>query len=187
MTRLCAVLLVASACGAPAKPTAAPPPPASPPPAPPTKASTDDAIVNEPSPEEAAKYGGLTSQADISSGFDDHPSPPPKHILPQVGLESPEIRGNLEKAVLRRYMTEKIQHIARCYEQELAGNPALNGTVTVDFMITASDGVATATATGMAKVDACIAAEVKKIQFMRPHDGATVQVIWPIKLSSRAY
>jgi hypothetical protein len=181
-----AVLLVA-ACGA-AKPVPASPPPpvAAPTPAPAAAEIVDARPATAPEEEPRGEHASLVGRADISSGFDDRPAPPRRRVG-NVWLEQPEIRGDLEKAVLRKYISEKLSAFVACYEHELSIKSELRGTVTVDFLITASGSVATATATGMTKVDACIAAEVKKIQFMRPHDGASVQVVWPIKLSSRAY
>jgi len=100
--------------------------------------------------------------------------------VPTVSIGQPEVRGDLDKAIIRRYIKRNIQKIQYCYERELLANPALEGIVAARFVIAASGSVATAQASGVSEnVASCIARVIKDIDFPRPPNNAVVQVSYP--------
>jgi TonB family protein len=95
--------------------------------------------------------------------------PPPVRYLTHGKIE---IKGDYKDPVLRRYMRRKWALLTDCYTKELATNPKLAGTVTVKFKIDEQGKVASATASGLPKVDACAAEVVRATEFPKPVAGA---------------
>jgi len=88
--------------------------------------------------------------------------------------------GDLDKAIIRRFVKANLTPIRACYEKQLAGNPTLAGTVQVSFYITPKGSVASATASGVdAAVASCVAGVIRTIRFPRPKGGGGVQVNYP--------
>jgi outer membrane biosynthesis protein TonB len=98
---------------------------------------------------------------------------------PQTRVGQPLSQGNLDKAIIRRYIKRVIGKISECYEKELLAQPALEGTVNVAFEITPEGKVAKSSGSGLAKVDACVAAVIQGIEFPKPQGGGTVLVNYP--------
>ena len=98
---------------------------------------------------------------------------------PTVSVGQPNAQGDLDKAIIRRYMKRNLQKIQYCYEKELVAKPSLAGTVTVRFTINADGRVSRSSASGLPVVDACVAAVVGAIEFPRPKGGGVVSVSYP--------
>jgi len=100
--------------------------------------------------------------------------------VPTVSIGQPNAQGDLDKAIIRRYIKRNIQKITYCYEKQLLVNPKLAGTVATQFFIAPSGQVASATATGVdPDVATCLAEVIKRIEFPRPKSGGGVQVNYP--------
>jgi hypothetical protein len=100
--------------------------------------------------------------------------------VPTVSIGQPNSQGDLDKAIIRRYIKRDIQKIQYCYEKALLAKPGLAGTVQTQFFIQPSGSVASATASGVdAQVASCIAEVIKAIQFPQPKGGGGVQVNYP--------
>jgi hypothetical protein len=100
--------------------------------------------------------------------------------VPTVSLGQPSAQGDLDKAIIRRYIKRNVQKIQYCYERELLANPALEGTVLTQFVISASGSVSMAQGTGVSPAVAqCVAAVIKDIEFPRPKSNGIVQVNFP--------
>jgi hypothetical protein len=100
--------------------------------------------------------------------------------VPSVAVGQPATLGDLDPAIIRRYIKRNIQRIQYCYERELLHSPALTGTVSTQFVIGPTGQVAGATATGVdPAVSSCVAGVIRGIEFPRPVSG-TVQVRYPI-------
>ena len=100
--------------------------------------------------------------------------------VPTVGIGQPGATGDLDKAIIRRYIKRNIQKIQYCYEKQLITKPRLQGTVTIEFTI-AVDGKVTSSkaASGIdTDVDTCVAAVIKAIEFPKPKSGV-VNVKYP--------
>ncbi|MBL9020445.1 MAG: AgmX/PglI C-terminal domain-containing protein [Myxococcales bacterium] len=100
--------------------------------------------------------------------------------VPRVTLGQPNSQGDLDKAIIRRYVKRNIQKIQYCYEKQLLASPELSGTVTTQFFIAPNGTVATAAASGVHPgVARCVADVIKRIEFPRPKGGGGVQVNYP--------
>jgi hypothetical protein len=99
---------------------------------------------------------------------------------PTVTIGQPNAQGDLDKAIIRRYIKRNLQKITYCYEKELLAKAGLSGTVMTTFFIAPTGDVANASATGVdAEVSKCVTRVIKGIQFPKPKGGGGVQVNYP--------
>ncbi len=92
----------------------------------------------------------------------------------------PQSVGDLDKAIIRRYVKRALPQVKACYEKALATQPDLAGTVSTQFFIASNGVVASANAAGVdGEVAACVAAVIKGIEFPKPKGGGGVQVNYP--------
>src|SRR3569623_881220 len=100
--------------------------------------------------------------------------------VPPASIGQPNAQGDLDKAIIRRYIKRNIQKITYCYEKQLLAKPGLAGTVSTQFFITPSGIVATASGSGVdPEVANCGADVIKGIEFPKPKGGGGVQVNYP--------
>ncbi|MEO7091727.1 MAG: AgmX/PglI C-terminal domain-containing protein, partial [Polyangiales bacterium] len=66
--------------------------------------------------------------------------------------------------------------LTACYEPELAKQPALQGQVMTQFLISPKGTILQAAASGLPVVAPCIAEKVKAVAFPAPKGGGVVQV-----------
>jgi hypothetical protein len=123
-------------------------------------------------------YGGLLGTQDDLRGF---PTDGGVAHPPLISLGEANTSGDLDKAIIRRYIKRNLMKLQYCYEKELLANKTLQGTVTVTFTISAQGSVGTSTATGMKNknVESCVASVIHDIEFPKPHDGNEVTVTYP--------
>jgi hypothetical protein len=129
--------------------------------------------------DDANIYGGLLGNPDYppSVGFGTGTS---KSKGPSVALGQSGVTGDLDKAIIRRYIKRNIQKIQYCYEKELLAKPKLEGTVTVEFDIAPDGKVTSSVAHGMdTAVEGCVAQVIKGIEFPKPKGGGIVAVKYP--------
>lgn len=98
---------------------------------------------------------------------------------------SPNITGKLPPEVIRRIVRQHLGRIRLCYEKALVSKPALEGKVTVRFVISKSGAVASASDAGGStiadkNVIDCALKVFKAMSFPAPADGAIVVVNYPI-------
>jgi hypothetical protein len=92
--------------------------------------------------------------------------------------------GDLDKAIIRRYIKRNAQRLNSCYESQLRNNSGLEGTVNTQFFIDPTGKVTTSSASGVnAEVSSCIAGVIRSIEFPKPKGGGGVQVNYPFKFS----
>ncbi len=103
---------------------------------------------------------------------------------PQVKLGNITATGDLDKAIIRRYVRQRMAQLEYCYEKQLLAKPELAGTITAVFEIDANGAVASSAASGMGDTDVetCVASVVKIISFPKPKSGS-VKVSYPISFS----
>jgi hypothetical protein len=103
--------------------------------------------------------------------------------LPNVKIGEPKVKGELDKAIIRRYIKRNIQKLMYCYEKELLAKPKLKGTITATFVIGADGTVTSAKATGLkdAAVEECYGRVIQMIAFPKPKTGE-VTVAYPFTL-----
>jgi hypothetical protein len=100
--------------------------------------------------------------------------------VPQVRIGQPSAVGDLDKAIIRRYIKRNISKITYCYEKQLLAKPGLQGTVATQFFISPNGTVASSNASGVdGEVSSCVAAVIKSIEFPKPKGGGGVQVNYP--------
>ena len=149
----------------------------SPPPAPPVAATPPPA--QEPQPAEPEKPAATASGDD--SGAVAESASAALATGPVVAIGDPKSAGDLDKAVIRRYVRRNIQKIRACYEAELANVPKLAGTLTVQFVIGRDGKVISANPSGLGNwnVENCVAEVIQKIEFPKPRGGGSIQVSYP--------
>ena len=99
---------------------------------------------------------------------------------PLVTIGRPAVTGELDAAIVRRYLKRNLAKLTYCYERELLRSAALEGELTLSFTIAPTGLVVDASAAGVdAAVATCAAGVVRAIEFPRPRAGA-VQVGYPI-------
>jgi len=100
--------------------------------------------------------------------------------VPTVSIGQPSSQGDLDKAIIRRYIKRNIQKIQYCYEKQLLAKPTLSGTVQTQFFITPNGTVASASGSGVdSEVSSCVADVIKSIEFPKPKGGGSVTVNYP--------
>ncbi len=103
--------------------------------------------------------------------------------IPRVMIGQPNAQGDLDKAIIRRYIKRNIQRITYCYEKELLATPDLSGTVSTQFFIRPDGKVAQAAASGVSpRVASCVAGVIRNIEFPKPKGGGGVQVNYPFTM-----
>lgn len=104
---------------------------------------------------------------------------------PSTSIGQPTARGELDRAIIRRYIQRNIAKLQYCYEKELLVKTSLAGTVTAQFAIGHDGSVTSARADGVdASVASCVAGAIKGIQFPAPKGGGAVQVSYPFTFRS---
>jgi hypothetical protein len=93
--------------------------------------------------------------------------------------------GDLDKAVIRRIVKNRMPELRACYDQALARDASLAGTVMTQFFITPSGTVASSNASGVnPDLAACFARVIKATAFPKPKGGGGVQVNYPFGVRS---
>jgi len=83
--------------------------------------------------------------------------------------------GQLDKAIIRRYVRRNLQKIVSCYETQRAAKPTIEGTVVATFTIKSDGTVADSNASGVdPEVASCIAGVIGAIEFPKPKGGVVV-------------
>ncbi len=100
--------------------------------------------------------------------------------VPTISIGQPTVTGDLDKAIIRRYIKRNIQKLQYCYEKELLAKPKIEGTIKADFTIGADGLVSASSAKGVdTKVESCFAQTIKGIEFPKPKGGSVVKVSYP--------
>lgn len=100
--------------------------------------------------------------------------------VPTVSIGQPDSVGDLDKAIIRRYIKRNEAKITNCYERVLLAKPGLSGTVMTQFFISPNGTVASASGKGVdGDVANCVAGVIKNIEFPKPKGGGGVQVNYP--------
>jgi TonB family protein len=97
------------------------------------------------------------------------------------------VRGSLDKEIIRRIVRQHLNEVRFCYEEALAGHPQLGGRIVVQFSIAGTGRVLTSvlnsSTVGAPKVDACVVNAVKRWEFPKPNGGGLVIVSYPFQLT----
>ncbi|MBK8481747.1 MAG: TonB family protein [Proteobacteria bacterium] len=108
--------------------------------------------------------------------------------VPIVQAGQAEVRGALDKEIIRRVIRAHINEVKFCYSQALQTDEDLGGRVVIEFTIAANGTVVASrvqTSTlGNARVDQCIADAVRRWPFPKPKGGGIVIVSYPFVLQA---
>ena len=106
---------------------------------------------------------------------------------PDVIPGTANVRGSLDKEIIRRIIRRHINEVKYCYEQELLKKPELGGRILVQFTISAQGQVVTSvlqnSTMGNAKVENCTVQAVRRWEFPKPLGGGIVIVSYPFVLT----
>lgn len=98
------------------------------------------------------------------------------------------VRGSLDREIIRRIIRRHINEVKYCYEQELPKKPSLNGRIVVQFMIAATGQVLTSMLQSSTmdniQVSACVVQAVKRWEFPKPMGGGMVIVSYPFNFTA---
>lgn len=102
---------------------------------------------------------------------------------PRVRTAAASVSGRLPPAVIQRIVRQNFGRFRLCYEQGLKSNPALQGRVSVRFVIDRT-GAATVAGNGGsdlpdASVVACVVSAFRGLRFPEP-EGGIVTVVYPL-------
>jgi hypothetical protein len=85
--------------------------------------------------------------------------------------------GDLDKAIVRRYLKRNYQRLVYCYEKEQLAKPKIAGKLVIKFEISGEGKVTSATTKGVdPEVERCVATVIKNIELPKPKDGKVVEV-----------
>ena len=106
---------------------------------------------------------------------------------PDVIPGTANVRGSLDKEIIRRIIRRHINEVKYCYEQELTKKPNLGGRIMVQFTIAASGQVIASvlqnSTMSNAKVENCTVQAVRRWEFPKPLGGGIVIVSYPFVLT----
>ena len=106
---------------------------------------------------------------------------------PDVIPGQANVRGSLDKEIIRRIIRRHINEVKYCYEQELTKKPELGGRIMVQFTIAASGQVIASvlqnSTMANARVENCTVQAVRRWEFPKPLGGGIVIVSYPFVLT----
>jgi hypothetical protein len=106
---------------------------------------------------------------------------------PDVIPGQAQVRGSLDKEIIRRIIRRHINEVKYCYEQELLKKPELGGRILVQFTISAGGQVVTSvlqnSTMGNTRVEMCTVQAVRRWEFPKPLGGGIVIVSYPFVLT----
>lgn len=106
----------------------------------------------------------------------------PRGTLPRVDVGQAQATGDLDQAIIRRFIRRNIQKLQYCYEKQLLVKPRLAGTVVAEFTIDGAGSVIASTASGVdPEVSSCVARVIGGITFPEPRNGGVVTVKYPFR------
>jgi len=105
--------------------------------------------------------------------------------VPKVRIGQAQATGDLDKAIIRRYIQRNRRKIKNCYDRQLLVNSKLKGTVRASFTIMPAGNVINSSASGVSgAVSSCVAQVIGLIHFPKPKGGGVVNVKYPFRFSS---
>ncbi|HEY4178550.1 MAG TPA: AgmX/PglI C-terminal domain-containing protein [Kofleriaceae bacterium] len=103
--------------------------------------------------------------------------------MPSISIGQPTTTGDLDKAIIRRYIKRNIQKFQYCYEKQLLTMPQAAGTMTMNFTIQPDGHVNDARVSAPTyEISACATTVVNDIEFPKPKDEQPVKVSYPITM-----
>jgi len=109
-----------------------------------------------------------------------------KGVASEVALGAPEVRGSLDKELIRRIIRRHLNEVRFCQERELVRGARGAGRVMVQFTIGAEGSVLTSnvqsSTVGNPSLEQCVASAVRRWEFPKPRGGLVI-VVYPFVFS----
>ncbi len=109
-------------------------------------------------------------------------------LEPQVIPEDPVTTGALDREIIQRVVRQHRREIQHCYEQQLQRNPDLAGRVTMQWVISPTGDVVSAsveeTSLNDSNVEQCMVQRIQRWSFPEPDGGGIVRVNYPFNFSA---
>jgi TonB family protein len=107
---------------------------------------------------------------------------------PDVIPGQANVRGSLDKEIIRRIIRRHINEVKYCYETELTKKADLSGRVSVQFTIAATGqviaSVLQSSTMGNVRVENCVVQAVRRWEFPKPMGGGIVIVSYPFNFTA---
>jgi TonB family protein len=107
---------------------------------------------------------------------------------PDVIPGQANVRGSLDKEIIRRIIRRHINEVKYCYETELTKKADLSGRVAVQFTIAATGqviaSVLQSSTMGNVRVENCVVQAVRRWEFPKPMGGGIVIVSYPFNFQA---
>jgi TonB family protein len=108
----------------------------------------------------------------------------PRHpVTPEVIIGHEQVRGNLDREIIRRIIRRHINEVRFCYEKELAAHRDLGGRMVVQFNIAPTgqvlSSVLQSSTLGNVRVESCTVQAVHRWDFPKPNGGGMTMVSYP--------
>jgi TonB family protein len=107
---------------------------------------------------------------------------------PDVIPGQANVRGSLDKEIIRRIIRRHINEVKYCYETELTKKADLGGRVSVQFTIAATGqviaSVLQSSTMGNIRVENCVVQAVRRWEFPKPLGGGIVIVSYPFNFTA---
>ena len=109
---------------------------------------------------------------------------------PDVIPGQANVRGSLDKEIIRRIIRRHINEVKYCYETELTKKADLSGRISVQFTIAATGtviaSVLQSSTMGNVRVENCVVQAVRRWEFPKPLGGGIVIVSYPFNFTAGA-
>jgi TonB family protein len=107
---------------------------------------------------------------------------------PDVIPGQANVRGSLDKEIIRRIIRRHINEVKYCYESELTKKADLSGRISVQFTIAATGqviaSVLQSSTMGNLRVENCVVQSVRRWEFPKPMGGGIVIVSYPFNFTA---
>jgi TonB family protein len=107
---------------------------------------------------------------------------------PDVIPGQANVRGSLDKEIIRRIIRRHINEVKYCYERELVKKANLAGRVSIQFTIAATGqviaSVLQSSTMGNIRVENCVVQAVRRWEFPKPRGGGIVIVSYPFNFTA---
>ena len=98
-------------------------------------------------------------------------------------LGTPNIRGSLDKEIIRRVVHLHMNEVKYCYDKELVRKAGLEGRISIQFVISSQGQVVSSalqsSTMGNLSVEKCVVDAVKRWEFPKPTGGGIAIVAYP--------
>lgn len=100
---------------------------------------------------------------------------PVVQVTRTVGIGRIDVDAGFDAAYVRRSLRREIAHFERCYDDALASDPGIAGTVVAKFVIGVDGRVPVVAVSGVVWLDRCVGRALRRIAFGKPANGVSVE------------